>query len=126
MTRTGIGQGRKGQEKIRTRAGQGQGRKRTVQGQEKVRAEKRHRQDTRDRSDNKESEIQILGYGLWTRTRGKEFRHKKKDRDIQNNQKLTGGYGRRDKIRKIVFQERNKVGLQSAGEHGGSLTGPII
>jgi hypothetical protein len=47
VTRTGIGQDRKGQdrkgqEKIRTRAGQ-----------EKVRTENRCRQDTRDRSDKK-------------------------------------------------------------------------
>ncbi len=64
MTRTGIGQDRKGQEKIRTRAGQGQDRKRTVQGQEQVRAEKRHRQDTRDRSDNKG--IGDTDIGMWT------------------------------------------------------------
>ncbi len=50
MTRTGIGQDRKGQEKIRTRTGQGQDRKRTGKGQDREKTPTG--QDTRDRSDN--------------------------------------------------------------------------
>ncbi len=86
--RTGTGQDRKGQErlgqeKIMKRTGQGQDRKRTVLGQEKVRIENRHRQDTRDRSDSEE-----IG--------NKYDMDKVKGKTVQEQQKIRNNYMDRD------------------------------
>ncbi len=49
-----------------------------------------------------------MGYRLWTRTGAKEFRHNKKDRDIQNNQKLTGGMEEETKLGKSYSRKGTK------------------